>query len=176
MSQIIVRRSVSRIGLLQIAIIILTLITAFVHLQKGIGIPSFSSPPGAGRGGGPSILSLLPIPLPTLFILNFVAYLVLIVALYLPILRPYQRIIRWLLIVLAALTIIAYLLISGTRLNLLGYLDKLIEVGLIVLLLIEDWRVTHTRVASIRVKDVYKGTSPIQAIPLVWEMCPCRHP
>ncbi len=166
MSQVAVRRSISHIGLLQIAIIILTLITAFVHLQKGIATSAFSPPPGGvhngghfgsrpggpggGRpGGGPNIMSLLPVPLTTLFILNFVAYLVLIIALYLPILRPYQRIIRWLLIILAALTIIAYFLISGTRFNLLGYIDKPIEVALIVLLLIEDWRVPHNKPSAL---------------------------
>ena len=165
MHQVAVRRSISHIGLLQIAIIVLTLITAVVHLQKGLATPSFSAPPGGahnggqlgpppggglGRppgGGGPSIMSLLPVPLSTLFILNGVAYLVLIIALYLPILRPYQRLIRWLLIVLAVLTIVAYFSIAGTRFNLLGYIDKPIEVALIVLLFIEDWRITHSKVA-----------------------------
>ena len=166
MHQVAVRRSISHIGLLQIAIIVLTLITAVIHLQKGIATPSFSAPPGGahnggqfgprpgggprgpgGPGGGSSIMSLLPVPLPTLFILNGVAYLVLIISLYLPLLRPFQRIIRWLLIVLAVLTIVAYFLISGTRFNLLGYIDKPIEVALIVLLFIEDWRITHSKVA-----------------------------
>ncbi|GAC1388546.1 MAG: hypothetical protein NVSMB49_01020 [Ktedonobacteraceae bacterium] len=157
MSQVVVRRSISHIGLLQIAIIVLTIITALVHLQKGIAMLSSTpsagahhggqlGPPPGGTKGGPSILSLIPVPLSTLFIMDFVAYLVLIVALYLPILRPYQRIIRWLLIALAVVTILAYFLIAGTRFNLLGYIDKPIEVALIILLVIEDWQVTHRKV------------------------------
>jgi hypothetical protein len=166
MSQATVRRSISRIGLLQIAIIILTVLTAIVHLQKGLTMLGGGAPPaglhagpggiggrhgggfGGGRpggGGGPSLLALLPIPLPVLFLLNGIAYLVLIIALYLPALRPYQNIVRWLLIILAALTIVSYFLIAGTRFNLLGYIDKPIEVALIVLLLIEARQAARVR-------------------------------
>ncbi len=140
MNEVIGRRSAPRIGWLQIAIIALTLITAVVHLQTSIMTASF--PPG-----GPSILSLIPLSISTLFLLNFVAYIVLGVALYLPFLRPYQRIIRWLLIALAAVTIIAYFLILGIQFNLLGYFDKAIEVALIVLLLIEERQATTKRIA-----------------------------
>jgi len=157
MSQITSHRAISRIGLLQIAIIVLAVITALIHLQKGLSTPTFSpplgahhrgqlgSPPGGRAGGG--ILSLLPLPLSTLFLLNCMAYVVLIVVLYVPLLRAYQRIVRWLLIALAAGTILAYFLIIGIRFNLLGYIDKPIEMALIVLLVIEDWQVTHRKVA-----------------------------
>ena len=91
-------------------------------------------------------MSLLPVPLSTLFYLNFVGYIVLVTALYLPFLRRYQAMIRWLLIAFAALTILAYFLIAGTMLNPLGYADKAVEVALIVLLLIEGWHMRrHAR-------------------------------
>ena len=162
-SEITLRRSNFRVGWLQIAIIVLTIVTALIHLYKGVGMmnppagmhpggpggpagggqftgqPGGSGHPGgAPRAFGPSILSFIPIPLSALFILNGVAYLVLLLALYLPALKAYQRIVRWLLIVLAVLTIVAYFLIAGVRFNLLGYIDKPIELILIVLLVIED--------------------------------------
>ncbi len=150
MSQGTLRRTISHIGLLQIAIIILAVITALVHLDRGLmmsllapgGPPGghFSGPPGghfAGPpGGGFPLLSLLP--LTTLFYLNFVGYIVLVTALYLPLLRRYQRIIRWLLIVYAVVTIVAWFLISNASFNPLAYADKVVEVALITLLLIED--------------------------------------
>ncbi len=155
MSQVTWRRTISHIGPLQIAIIILAIITALVHLDRGIMTSALAGahpavPPGgpgghaggppAGRpgGGGPSILSFIPIPLSVLFFLNFIGYIVLVTALYLPVLRRYQRIVRWLLIVFAVVTIIAWFLVTGGSPNLLAYIDKPIEVALIVLLLIED--------------------------------------
>ena len=83
---------------------------------------------------------LLPLPLPVLFYLNFLGYIVLVTALYLPPLRRYQRVIRWILIAYTAITIIAWFLITNTAPNLLAYIDKPIEVALIILLLIEDRR------------------------------------
>jgi hypothetical protein len=161
MTQVTLRRSISHIGVLQIAIIVLTVITALVHFQKGIsmlgmiggghpggagGGPRSGGPrPGGPPGGGPSIMSMLPLPLPVLFLLDAVAYLVLIVCLYLPALRNFQYIIRWALIVLAALTIIGYFLIAGFRFNLLGYIDKPIEIALIVLLIIEARQATRAK-------------------------------
>ncbi len=159
MSQGTLRRTISHIGLLQIAIIILAVITALVHLDRGLmmsllapgGPPGghFSGPPGGPSGGPPPgghfagppgggfpLLSLLP--LTTLFYLNFVGYIVLVTALYLPLLRRYQRIIRWLLIVYAVVTIVAWFLISNASFNPLAYADKVVEVALITLLLIED--------------------------------------
>ncbi len=78
------------------------------------------------------------LPLPVLFYLNFLGYLVLITVLYLPLLRRYQRAIRWILIAYTATTILAWYLISHASPNLLAYIDKPIEVALILLLLIED--------------------------------------
>lgn len=153
MSQVSLRRTISHIGPLQIVIIVLAVITALVHLDRSImtgllsgghagGPPPGSHAGGPPRGGGPrggsSLLSALPIPLSVLFLLNFIAYIVLIVALYLPALRRFQRVIRWLLILLVVVTIIAWFLITGGSPNILAYIDKPVEIALIVLLIIED--------------------------------------
>ncbi len=159
MSQVTLRRSISHIGLLQIAIIVLTIVTALIHLQKGLGMGSFAphsggpppgghfggARPGGSGGGGPSIMSMLPLPLSTLFFLDAAAYIVLLIALYLPALKNFQRIIRWLLIALAVLTIVAFFLIAGTRFTLQSYIDKPVEIALIVLLLIEDRQVARLK-------------------------------
>jgi hypothetical protein len=155
MSQATSQRLVRTIGTLQIVIIVLVVITALIHLQRGIGFLGGGPPggrPGGGQagpppggGGGPgrggfNILAMLPIPLPFLFLLNGIGYLVLVSALYLPQLRQYQTIVRWLLIAFAAVTIIMYFLISGVRFNPVGYLAKAVEVTLIVLLLLDGQR------------------------------------
>jgi hypothetical protein len=85
-------------------------------------------------------MQMLPIPLPTLFLLNGIGYLVLVTALHLPTLRQYQPIVRWLLIIFAAITIIMYFAIAGLRPNPIGLLTKAVEVALIVLLLIDGRR------------------------------------
>ena|SRR3989442_6316536 len=152
MSQATLRRTISHIGPLQIAIILLAVVTALVHLYRSITMSMFAGPPGGNRGGhfpphpgGPSILMLLPVPLPVLFFLNFVGYIVLVTALYLPPLRSYQRVIRWILIAYTAFTIIAWYLVTMAQPNLLAYIDKPIEVALIILLLIEDRQVRLQR-------------------------------
>jgi hypothetical protein len=136
---------------LQIAIVVLVIITALIHLQRGFGMMA-GGPPGGGQGrppagaqGGPppgaggggfNIIRALPIPLPYMFILNGIGYLSLVTALYLPALAGYRQIVRWLLIIFAALTIVMYFAIAGVRFNPVGYLTKAVEVALIVLLLI----------------------------------------
>ena len=152
MSQVTSQRLVRTIGTLQIVIIALVVITALIHLQRGIGFLG-GGPPGGGRpgggqagpppgagGGGFNIMAMLPIPLPYLFLLNGIGYLVLVSALYLPQLRQYQPIVRWLLIIFATLTIVMYFAIAGVRFNPVGYLAKAVEVALIVLLLIDGRR------------------------------------
>ena len=162
MTQVPAQRLQRTIGALQIAIIVLVIITALIHLQRGIGM-SFGGggpPPGAGSGGPPpggppggagggfNIMQLLPVPLPVLFLLNGIGYLVLVTALYLPALSNYRRLIRWLLIAFAAVTIIMYLLIVGLRMNPIGLFDKAVEVALIALLLIEDRRATAGQIST----------------------------
>ena len=110
-----------RIGLLQIAIILLAVITALIHLDLGVRFLMI------GQGG----------PLPIMWILNFVGYIVLVTALYLPPLQGIQSITRWVLIAYTALTIILWYLIGISHANLEAYVDKLVEVVLIILLLVD---------------------------------------
>src|SRR5947209_8034327 len=138
MSQIATR--LPRIGFLQIGIILLTVITAGMHLYLGItmgsmtggtapsGTPPTGAMPAGAPSGGSSIMSLLPLPLPTLFILNFAGYMVLLAALYWPVLQRFQHLTRWLLIGYTAITILLWYLISGGHSDLMAYIDKFVEV------------------------------------------------
>ena len=124
MNQAILPQTRARIAVLQMVIIALVVVTALIHLTRGLLI------------GPPSLR-----PFPLLFYLNFVGYIVLVAALYfVPALLRYQRAIRWTLIVYAAITIIAWFLLTGGRANVLAYIDKPVEIALIVLLLIDDRR------------------------------------
>lgn len=100
----------------RLGIILLTVATATIHLYLGLtaGLPPF--------------------------ILNGLGYLALVTVLYAPIpqLAPYKKIVRWVLIGFTALTIVLWIAI-GER-TFIGYLDKLIEVALISLLLLERRR------------------------------------
>lgn len=99
------------------SIIILTVATAIIHI--GLAFYAMSL-------GGPPLV---------MFLLNGIGYLVLLAAYYLPlpIARDYPRLVRWAFIAFTAVTIIGWVAI-GER-NAIGYIDKLIEVVLIVLLL-----------------------------------------
>jgi hypothetical protein len=94
---------------LRTGIVLLTLGTALIHLQ--LAFPD------------------------TVFILNGLGYLTLLVALYVPQLARYRNAVRWVLSGYAALTIFFWILI-GAR-SPIGYIDKAIEVALIALLLLE---------------------------------------
>jgi hypothetical protein len=78
-----------------------------------------------------------------LFILNGLGYLGLLAALYLPIsqLKSHRRLVRWVLLGYTALTVIPWV-IMGSRI-LIGYVDKAIEIVLIILLWLES-RQTNT--------------------------------
>jgi hypothetical protein len=106
------------IGPLQIGIILLTLATAGIHLSL-----------------------LFP---DTLFILNAIGYVTLLLAYFLPIpfLRQNHNLIRWAFIGFTAVTIIAWLIMGQKTLpeNALGYVCKAIEVVLIGLLLADSRR------------------------------------
>jgi hypothetical protein len=148
MSQLTAKWKLPQIGPLQIGIILLVLITAFMHLYLGIRMgammsgPRPSGPPlgGPPPGGGSSIMAMLPLPLPILFDLNFVGYMVLVIALYLPALQRFQHITRWLLIAYTAVTIILWYLISASHADMEDYTNKAVEIVLIALLLIEEWQ------------------------------------
>ncbi len=99
---------------LRAGIVLLTLGTALIHLQLDFPDP--------------------------VFILNGLGYLTLLAALYLPIPRiaRYRTLVRLVLIGYAALTIFLWVLL-GLRTP-VGYIDKVIEIALIVLLLVEARR------------------------------------
>ena len=103
----------TRFGLLQIMIVLLALATAIIHFS-------------------------LAIPDLWMFYLNALGYVTLAAALYLPQLSQYRGIIRWILIVYTAITILGWVVI-GER-NTIGYIDKIIEVFLIALLWMESRR------------------------------------
>jgi hypothetical protein len=102
----------SRLSVIQIGIIILTLATALIHFSL-----------------------LFP---DVLFIMNGLAYLTLLAAYFLPIdiLRRYHSLVRWVFILFAVVTIIAWVAIGDKSwpAGALGYVTKIIEVVLIVLL------------------------------------------
>ncbi len=124
MNQAVLPQTRTRLGLLQIAIIALVVATALIHLTRGLLI------------GAPSLK-----PFPLLFYLNCIGYLALAAALYfVPAFLRFQQIVRWALIVYAAITIVAWFLLTGGRFNVLAYIDKPVEIALIILLLVDAWR------------------------------------
>lgn len=124
-----------RIQPLEVAIIVLTGATAFLHLSLALGSRAPTH-----------------FPLPGLFILNAAGYLVLIGMLYLPILQPFQRVIRWALIGYTLATILAWIFLGGDR-DMVGFLDKAIEIALIILLLIEEWQAIRLRIPFLPVQS-----------------------
>jgi hypothetical protein len=104
--------SISANGPLRIGVILLTVGTAVIHLYLGFqGFP--------------------------LFVLNGLGYLGLLAALILPIPRisEYRNLTRWVLVGYTALTIFLWILV-GSR-NAIGYVDKIIELALMALLVLE---------------------------------------
>ena len=100
-------------NMLKLAIIALVIATAAIHLARGI-------PYGM-----------------LMFILNGLGYLGLVAALYLPQFKRYQTWVRWTLVVFTAVTIIGWIAI-GDKTLVIGYVDKVIEIVLIALLLVEN--------------------------------------
>jgi hypothetical protein len=98
----------SRDAGLRVAITVLTLGTASIHLTLAFPDPAF--------------------------ILNGLGYLALLTALLLPQIARYRRVVGWTLVGYTALTIGLWILF-GAR-SPIGYLDKAIEVALIVVLAI----------------------------------------
>ena len=107
--------SISADGPLRIGVILLTVGTALIHLYLGLqGFP--------------------------LFVLNGLGYLGLLAALILPIPRisEYRNLIRWIFVGYTVLTIFLWILV-GAR-NAIGYADKIIEIVLVALLVLEARR------------------------------------
>jgi len=100
-------------GLLQGGVVVLTVLTAAIHIWLSLGF--------LDSGG-------------LIFLLNGLGYLVLLFLFSVPMasLTPSRAAVRWALIAYTAVTVIAWLLI-GTR-SPLAYVDKVAEVALIVLL------------------------------------------
>ena len=106
-------------------IILLTLITALIHLYLAFRFP-----------GGPDLI----------FILNGLGYITLVTLLYLPIpaLDPVRSLVRWLLMAFTAITIGLWVMmgagspLTATPPNPIAYIDKLIELALLVLLWLDQ--------------------------------------
>ena len=108
-------------GTVRIAVIVLALATAAIHLSRALADPKI----------GP------------LFGLNAVGYVLLVAALYAPGLQhpALHRLLRRVLLVYTAITIVLYVVwgvMSGEWALYLGPLDKVCEVVLLVLLWIEE--------------------------------------
>jgi hypothetical protein len=133
LSQFEIRESLLRVSFLRIGIIVLAALTAAVHFYLAyitfVLIAQGPLPPGA------TAEALLPFA--SLFLLNGIGYLVLVAALYMSRLQRFQWFTRLVLIGYTLLTIVAWYVLAASRANLFDYSDKLIEAGLIVLLLIE---------------------------------------
>jgi hypothetical protein len=113
----------TRFGIKQIAIVLLTVATAGIHLERAIS---------AFRVGDMTTTIM--------FTLSSLGYLALLAAYYLPIRFAQERhnLVRWAFIALTAVAIIAWVAI-GER-STLAYVDKLIEVTLLILLLTDKSR------------------------------------
>ena len=96
----------------QIGIIVLTIATALIHLFLAAVFP----------------------PMRLLFILNGVGFLALLVSYFLPQLSNYRNLINGALITFAAVTVVGYFVVNGIKPDPLGWITKLIEIALIVLL------------------------------------------
>jgi hypothetical protein len=103
-----------QLGPMQMAIIALAVATAVIHV-------------------------ILAIPMNLImFYLNAVGYIALVAALYLPQFAAFQRYIRWALMAYTAVTILGWVAI-GERTP-IGFIDKAIEIALLVLLFLEQRR------------------------------------
>ena len=131
-------RKTTRFGMLQVAICVLSLATAVVHIYLGVltNIMVATQPEATAAAGGAAALGFFA----ALFYLDGLAYIVLTAALYHPGFARYRRPTRWLLIALAAATIVAYFALVQGRYDALGIGNKLNEVLLIVLLVVEGRR------------------------------------
>ena len=131
-------RKTTRFGALQVAICLLALATAAIHIYLGVitQIMVATQPEATAAAGGAAALGFFA----ALFYLDALGYIVLTVALYLPALARFRRLIRWALIALTAVTIIAYFALIQGHYDAIGIADKIAEVVLIVLLVVEGRR------------------------------------
>lgn len=138
MATLMMRRNVTQVSPIRIAICALVAATALVHLMLGVFTTMLlaTQPALVASMGGATALSVMA----ALFYCNFAGYVVLGTALYLPGLRRFQRLTRWALIGYTALTIVAYFGLAVGHYDALGFADKACEGLLIALLAIEGRR------------------------------------
>ena len=131
-------RKQTRFGALQIAICVLALATAAVHIYLGAitQIMVATQPEATAAAGGAAALGFFA----ALFYLDGFAYIVLTAALYHPAFARFRRLTRWALIALTAATIVAYFALIQGHYDAMGIGDKIAEVVLIVLLVMEGRR------------------------------------
>lgn len=131
-------RNATRFGPLQIAICVLALATAVLHIYLGAitHVMVVTQPEATAAAGGAAALGFFA----ALFYLDGLGYLVLTAALYHPAFARFRRLTRWALIGLTAATIIAYFALIQGQYDAMGILDKIAEVVLIVLLVMEGRR------------------------------------
>lgn len=108
------------LGPLQYAVIVLTVLTALLHLALGMGF--FQDMLGK------------------LFVLNGLGYLALLAALYfLPQFASRRALVRWALMAFTAVTIVAYFVMNDQAWSSPpGLVDKAVEVALIVVLYLDS--------------------------------------
>jgi hypothetical protein len=128
----------TRFGAIQIAICVLAAATAAVHIYLGVvtHVMVATQPDATAAAGGAAALGFFA----ALFYLDALGYIVLTAALYLPAFARFRRLIRFALIALTAATIIAYFALIQGQYDAIGIGDKIVEVVLIVLLVIEGRR------------------------------------
>jgi hypothetical protein len=131
-------RNAARFGPLQIAICVLAVATAAVHIYLGAitHVMVATQPEATAAAGGAAALGFFA----ALFYLDGLAYLVLTAALYHPAFARFRRLTRWALIALTAATIVAYFALIQGQYDAMGIGDKIAEVVLIVLLVVEGRR------------------------------------
>jgi uncharacterized membrane protein YphA (DoxX/SURF4 family) len=145
-------RNATRFGALQIAICVLALATAVVHIYLGAitHVMVATQPEATAAAGGAAALGFFA----ALFYLDGLAYIVLTGALYHPAFARFRRLTRWALIALTAATIVAYFALIQGQYDAMGIGDKIAEVVLIVLLVVEGRR---DRTASARAEADQHG-------------------
>lgn len=115
-------RARPRVGRARTGAIFLALATALIHLYLFLA---------EGFLGGGSMLAIYQL----LFVGNFLAYSILAAALYLPAFGRYHRLVRVLLVAVAVASFASYLYVGVF--DLLGTLDKLVEILLVALLAVD---------------------------------------
>ena len=131
-------RNATRFGAIQIAICVLAAATAAVHIYLGAitHVMVATQPEATAAAGGAATLGFFA----ALFYLDGLGYIVLTAALYHPAFVRFRRLTRWALIGLTAATIVAYFVLIQGQYDAMGIADKIAEVALIALLVIEGRR------------------------------------